>query len=268
MGIQRNTCRNGGRIEIGRRGVLLGLAGASIAAGCQPMPLAEDVPGGAWRKGVALPLAVQEIYPALHAGRIHVAGGFVAENGAITGPTDAHFAFDPITEVWEEQPALPMARHHPHLVSFHGRLIALGGFESPAPDRVWVMQSGVWMRHPEDDRFVDYPPFEDAGQNWAKLTDLPRPVGEAVTAVIGNRLHLAGGRRPAGETNASWSDHTDASDHFVLTSRGGQWETAAPMPTARNSAAGAMIGEDWHVVGGRTVSGGNTIAHEVYDARE
>ncbi|MEL6754242.1 MAG: galactose oxidase, partial [Pseudomonadota bacterium] len=160
MGIQRNTCRNGGRIEIGRRGVLLGLAGASIAAGCQPMPLAEDVPGGAWRKGVALPLAVQEIYPALHAGRIHVAGGFVAENGAISGPTDAHFAFDRERGDWSEFPPLPNPRHHPHLVSFQGRLVAFGGFESPSADAVWQMQSSGWALPPAEERFVYYPPLQ------------------------------------------------------------------------------------------------------------
>jgi hypothetical protein len=40
------------------------------------------------------------------------------------------------------------------------------------------------------------------------------------------------------------------------------------LPTARNSAASVVIGDNWHIVGGRTVSGGNTPAHDVYDANE
>ena len=44
--------------------------------------------------------------------------------------------------------------------------------------------------------------------------------------------------------------------------------TAAPALSARNSAAGALIGGAWHVAGGRSVSGGPSDAHEVYDVRE
>lgn len=43
---------------------------------------------------------------------------------------------------------------------------------------------------------------------------------------------------------------------------------AAPCLTARNSAAGAVIDGRLHIVGGRSVAGGNTAAHEVYDPAE
>lgn len=239
---------------LSRRAVLTGLGGAGLAA-CHPIPVTQHVPDGVWSRAPGLPLAVQEIYPALHAGRIHVAGGFVAENGTITGPTDRHFAFDPGTGAWNEQTPLPAPRHHPHIVSFQGRLLALGGFESPSSDRVWVMQAGGWV-------------LDQDAALWSGVVALPRPVGEAVTTILEGRLHIAGGRKPSGPGNAAWQDHTDTADHFVLSTLAGAWETAAPLPTARNSAAGAMIGDNWHVVGGRTVADGNTSAHEVYEAKE
>ena len=240
-----------------RRHVLLGL-GASGLAACNPGPLGHVeepaiAPPTGWRTGPDLPLAVQEIYPTLHAGRIHLAGGFIAEHGQITGPTDAHVVFDTSTGLWTHILPLPTARHHPHLVSAFDSLLVIGGFQSPTPDSAWQMQATGW-------RF--------AGGDWTHIPPLPRPVGEAVTAVLGDHVHLAGGRRPVGEANASWTDHVDTDEHFVLTGPDDEWMNAAPLPTARNSAAAAMIGEQWHVVGGRTVDGGNTGVHEVYSAAE
>jgi hypothetical protein len=254
MVYQGNSAKGHSAVRLDRRAVLAGLGSAGLVA-CQPMPVTQHSQDGVWRTGESLPLAVQEIYPALHGGRVHVAGGFVAENGTIIGPTDRHFACDPAKGVWSEQTPLPTPRHHPHLVSFQEHLLAFGGFESLSGDRVWAMQAGGWM--------LD----EDAG-NWGNLAALAHPVGEAVTGVLEGRLHIAGGRKPSGSANANWGDHTDTSEHFVLTSLAGNWETAAPLPTPRNSAASGIIDGAWHVVGGRTVAGGNTNAHGVYDARE
>lgn len=78
-------------------------------------------------------------------------------------------------------------------------------------------------------------------------------------------LHLAGGRSPAGTANANWQDQADQTHHFVLDAPGDTWRAAAPCLTARNSAAGAVIDGKLHIVGGRSVAGGNTAAHEVYD---
>ncbi|MEO1708570.1 MAG: kelch repeat-containing protein, partial [Pseudomonadota bacterium] len=106
-------------------------------------------------------------------------------------------------------------------------------------------------------------------ERWMSLPALPAPCGEAVVQVLNdNRLHLAGGRTPMGDMNTSWTDHADTNHHYALSSIDGRWETAAPLPTARNSAAAAMLGSNWHVVGGRTVADGNTPVHEVYDAKE
>ena len=206
-----------------------------------------------WQMAHSIPVAVQEIYPAKHDGKIHLAGGFIAENGTISGATDQHVAYDPASSTWETKSPLPRARHHPNLVSFDGALFAVGGFEVTSADAVWVMQAGSWIYD---------------GESWQDGPSLPQPNGESVLSVINGRLHVCGGRKPAATSNASWNDHTDTGDHFVLDTIDGEWVSAAPLPTARNSAASGLIGKDWHVVGGRTVSGGNSDANEVYDARE
>src|SRR5690606_37334031 len=94
---------------------------------------------------------------------------------------------------------------------------------------------------------------------------LPKPIGEAAPLVHEDRIHLIGGRAPAGEANSAWSDHADVADHFVLNPGATAWERAAPLPLARNSAASAVLDGALHVVSGRTVAGGQTPAHHIYD---
>lgn len=242
-------------ISMTRRAILLtGAAATSFACSGRPESVAETADSdGVWSLGPSLPYPVQEIYPTLHADQIHLAGGFIATDGEISGATDQHVVLDPATGVWLTAAPLPSARHHPNLISFQDRLLAIGGFEVQSAEAVWVMQPGAWA-------------FD--GETWTDAPTLPQPNGESVTRVLSDGLHVCGGRLPKGDANATWSDHSDIGDHFRLADLNSAWETAAPLPTARNSATSAVIRSDWHVVGGRTVSGGNTPAHEVYDARE
>lgn len=257
-----------------RRMVLTGIAGLGLTACAAPQTTdvdadtAAEIPLSAWRTGAPLLLPVQEIYPTVFNGRIHLAGGFVAKNGTISGPTAAHQIYDPALDAWYQGLPLPTPRHHPQLVPFDGSLLALAGFETVSAEAIWIMQAGGWSVSADIAAHEAKPEAAPPMDAWKALPELPRPAGEAVTAVINAQLHLAGGRRPAGEANAGWQNHTDTAEHFVLSDLDGTWDTAAPIPTARNSAAAAMIGSDWHVVGGRTVAGGNTGAHEVYDAGE
>jgi N-acetylneuraminic acid mutarotase len=241
---------------LNRRQMMLTTAGA-LLVGCsvQSKSDAEQAISetSTWTEGPSLPYAAQEIYPALHAGQIHLAGGFIAESGRISGVTDRHVAFDPVSGIWNDLTPLPTPRHHPNLISFNGKLLSIGGFEAHSENAVWVMQPGVWA-------------FDELG--WTDAPALPQPNGESVTSVIVDGLHVCGGRNPRGESNATWNDHTDISDHFVLADLSSAWERAAPLPTARNSAAAAVLRGNWHVVGGRTVAGGNTPVHEVYDPKE
>ncbi|MEO1662150.1 MAG: kelch repeat-containing protein [Pseudomonadota bacterium] len=243
------------QVSLTRRSAI-GLGSAALVLGpnaCAQSMSGPREPAGVWRLGTALPYAVQEIYPTRHDGRIHLAGGFIAKDQTISGATDQHIAYDLQSGVWETLAPIPRARHHPNLVSFDGALLAIGGFEVGGADAVWQMQAGIWT-------------FD--GETWRDGPSLPQPNGESVLAVIADRLHVCGGRTPVGASNASWNDHNDVADHYVLDRSDGEWVKAAPLPTARNSAAAAVIGSDWHVVGGRTVAEGNSAAHEVYDAYE
>ncbi len=243
-----------------RRTTLLALTAALGAAACRGAPDTGASPGAGipegWSPGDSLPFPVQEIYPCAHDGAVHLAGGFVAVDGRISGPTDSHHVWRPDGLGWRASAPLPAARHHPHLISWQGQLWAFGGFESPSPEAIWTMQASGWV-------------FDASKGNWAPAPALPVPCAEAVMLAGGTGLlHLAGGRSPAGEANANWTDQADQTHHFVLDDPAGPWRPAAPCLNARNSAAGAVINGSLHIVGGRSVTGGNTAAHEVYDPAE
>lgn len=236
-----------------RRRVLISgtasLAAAALGGAGHAQP-----PRGRWRDGVALPYRVQEIYPAAHAGGIHLAGGFAALAEGALAPTRRHVRLEPGADEWRELAGLPSARHHATLVGAGTRLLALGGFTA-GPDGSWIMTRGTWR-------------YDADADAWAERPSAPEPHAETVCALLGGRVHVVGGRTPSGASNASWDDHVDTDRHFVYDPDAERWDHAAPAPTARNSAAGAVIDGLLYVVGGRTVAGGNVADTHVYDAAE
>lgn len=243
-----------------RRTALLGTAllaaGAGIAAACTNQPGGAQAPAAPqWSAKPPLPFAVQEIYPALHKGRIHVVGGLLGEGGRVVGVSDRHVAYDPATGASEMLAALPAPRHHPQAVSHGGRLYVLGGFATNAGAVNWIMQRETLV-------------LDEAAGAWAALAAAPAAHGESVAAVISGRIHSVGGRTPKGAANLGYGDHADTDHHLVYDVGANSWSRAALALSKRNSAAGAMIGGLWHVAGGRHVTDGPSDAHEVYAPKE
>ena len=220
---------------LSRRSTLL-MTAAGLAAGWVPAAGADSARRQkGWRNGQSLPFPVQEIYPALHAGRIHLAGGFIAEDGRITGPTAMHHAYDPASGNWTVKAPLPAARHHPQLISYRGRLYCIGGYEA-GEQGGWQMRGGVWR-------------YDDAEDAWSAAPAMPVPNGESISEVADGLLFVIGGRHPRADRNLDWNDQTDVATAWAFD--GSKWFDTAPMPTARNSAASGVINGYIHVIGGR-----------------
>jgi N-acetylneuraminic acid mutarotase len=198
---------------------------------------------------------VQEIYPAGHEGRIHIAGGLLGDGGRVVGVSDRHLAYDPKTGASATLAALPALRHHPQAVAHNGRLYLLGGFGTNPGAVNWIMSTDTLL-------------YDDGANTWAQLAPSPEPHAEVVATSLGANIHIVGGRRPKGAANLAYGDHEDVTRHIVYDPAGDKWRKAAPALSARNSAAGAVIHGFWHVAGGRSVAGGPTDAHEVYDPKE
>ncbi len=230
------------------RRAMLASASAAMTA---PAWSQDDAPSMVWTPAASMLAPAQEIYPAAWGDAIVVAGGFTVTDGEL-GVSDRTQLYDVASNTWRNGPTLPVARHHPHCVALGETLYVIGGFELNGDGGVWQMQSTGWM-------------LDRDGETWRDAPSLPRPAGEAVPLALNGRIHVIGGRRPQGEANAQWNDHTDSADHFVFDPQDGEWRALRPAPTARNSAAGVVLGGKIYVVGGRRVNAGSNTENEMYD---
>lgn len=244
-----------------RRTVILGSSALAVTTICGASALAKGAPPGAWVQLADMPFPVQEIYPApfwkatassLKPKPFNIlvnAGGLTSQ-----GPnnvTDAVTYYDPRDDQWRYGAPLPEARHHVALVNNNGYLFGVGGFARNAGGG-WQMRTNCWRTGA-----IDEP--------WTFMSPLPHPQAETVCQSLGGFIHVAGGRGPSGSANREWSDHIDTDEHWVYDAAANRWFSAAPLPTPRNSAAGAVVNGALYVIGGRTVSDGNNATVEVYD---
>ena len=207
---------------------------------------------GTWSAHAPLPIRVQEIYPALHAGRIWVAGGLSPDVPASQAQmSDRVLVYDPTADRWTDGPRLPEPRHHPVLVSAGDALYAFGGFVQANGGR-WSNSRDVLRLNADADR-------------WDRVATLPMPLSETVAGVIGDTIWLATGRSPSGSGNAQWPDHADTAHSLAFDPDNLTFRAGPAAPQALNSAAGAVIGGKLLVVGGRTVSGGNRSDLQIFD---
>lgn len=203
-----------------------------------------------WTKQADTPEKIQEIYPTVWNDSIVVAGGLRnIDSGFI--PTDSAFIFNPQTANWEPSTKLPQPRHHPQLSVLGDRLYAIGGFTLEDQTRQWVMQADGWSR--------------TENGNWEPAPALPNPGAEGLIFSQNDRLHLIGGRTTKAHANGLYTDHVDVVDHFTLDAGNTEWERARAAPTARNSAAGAIVDGRFYLISGRNMEEGNVTTVECYD---
>ena len=188
-----------------------------------------------------LPEAIQEIYPTVMNQQIWVAGGISTELPASTGNMTAKVHYwSPEYASWKSAPSLPEGRHHTYLIAVENRLFAFGGF---------VNTQGQWTNS------RDVLMLDKGAKAWQKVASLPFALSETVGAVLNGKVHLAGGRSPNSEKNGQWQHSSDVSAHLVFDPNSFTFTEAAPLPSARNSAASAQVNGRWFVLGGRTVGG-------------
>ncbi|WP_448585181.1 Kelch repeat-containing protein [Thermaurantiacus sp.] len=252
-----------------RRDLLLaGLGAATLGAPAaraqwtpEPRPRPERPPVARARYRVLppLPRPVQEIYPAFFDARIVVGGGFEAKGRVVNAltdlaPTAAVHAFRPGARGWDRLPDLPLPLHHPFLVAFAGRLLAIGGFTARGSS-LWIMERRVFL-------------LARGASRWEEGPPLPRPQAEVAGGIVGDRLVIAGGRTPAEAANANYADHGDTQDCWLLGPDLAGWTAGPPLPSAVNSAAFAALNGRLHVIGGRYSTGSrirNVPVHQVLE---
>ncbi|HEY0817743.1 MAG TPA: kelch repeat-containing protein [Rhizobacter sp.] len=236
-----------------RRDTLRGLAALASLHLIRPTGARTEAPH--WTTAAAPSVARQELYPEVLDGRIYVAGGLLNPN---TGYS-AHFeAYEPEVDRWRRLATLPEARHHIALAAAGGRLLAVGGFSGGFPN--WRAQASTFVYDPGADR-------------WSDGVPLPYACAEGVFAALGGRAYLVGGRVREHAGARHFNEHVDTALGLVFDPGLARWAPIAQAPTARNSAAAAVIEGRLYVVGGRqalkqpdgSMRQVNVPALEVYD---
>jgi N-acetylneuraminic acid mutarotase len=230
-------------------GTILALGLAWVLMGAADS-LSQTPPTGAWEKRADVPYRVQEIYPAFHKGQLYLAGGF-SPDVETQQISDRVYIYDPVNDSWKEGPPLPEPRHHPYLVSSGERLFSFGGFVGANGGR-WSASTDVLM-------------LDESAGRWVKVADLLHPQSETVAGLINTKIYLASGRKPGGERNADWNDQVDIDQVQVFDPETYAVSAGPAAPSARNSAAGAVIDGKLYVVGGRVVGEENKTANEIFD---
>ncbi len=223
-------------------------AAATTALAARPWTGLFSAPNAQWRSGPALPFRTQEVYCTIWNEQIVVAGGL--RSGAESTRDFTTLAgtalFSPSTHTWRKGPALPAPRHHIVLATAEERVYGFGGFVGES------LQNGFQFR---DDVYA----FD--GEQWARVGAMPAPLGETVALSIDDRIHLVTGSLHGSDAQGA------TGRHLVYDPSTDTWSEAAPAPTARSSATGAVLNGHLYVAAGRTTTDGitNLGALERYD---
>lgn len=180
----------------------------------------------AWSEATACPVPRFEALGAVVDGELWVMGGFLSSQLDVTERVDI---YDPATDTWRQGPDLPGAQTHAGVVTLEGDIILAGGFVGNVKSRVTT--AGVWR-------------FSAADGDWNPEPDLPTPRAAVAMALVGSKIHAAGGLGADG--------NTDSGEHVVLdlaTADG--WTSAPPLAVPRNHGGGAASGGLFYAVAGR-----------------
>ena len=198
-----------------------------------PLEARAEQGAASWSPAAAMSMARQEIYADALDGKIYSGGGILPRNGDFT---DRFEVYDPERDAWTALAPLPEPRHHITISALGKRIYGVGGFVGGIPD--WRAQASVYV----------YDPVADS---WSQGIDLPSPRAEHVAAVVDGKIYIIGGRVRETEDADHFFEHIDSTLNEAFDPESGRWSALANAPTARNSAAAAVIDGKIYVVGGR-----------------
>jgi N-acetylneuraminic acid mutarotase len=188
-------------------------------------------------------IARSEVGTAAVGRSIYVVGGFVGPLGPIGFmTTNQAERYDVDTGHWQFVKPMPLRLNHPSAVAYKGDLYVLGGytngFSNPGVPTGGLLDTS--------DAFLRYHPQTDT---WSPMAPMPIARTAAASAVIGDRLYIAGGRNRL-PTFVSSDGLLKRLDIFDFTS--GAWSRGPDMTIAREHVAGVTAAGAFYAIGGRT----------------
>lgn len=211
----------------------MNISGRLIYSVLLTMFIINSVQADDWREAKQMPLALQEIYTDIYEGMIYIGGGIPVDDAKFTNQFSR---YNSKKNKWEILTPMPERRHHVTISATEDHIFAIGGFIGGFPD--WQAQDSVYVYSPRDN-------------SWENGVSLSSPRGEHVSAVVGGKIYVIGGRTRSTPNAQHYKTHHDTKFNEVFDPQTSKWTQAAPAPTARNSAASVVIDGKIYVVGGR-----------------
>jgi N-acetylneuraminic acid mutarotase len=292
---------------------------------------------GRWVAKAPLPLPRSEMaWAVAHADKMHLVGGY----GAQRVDRPYHQVYDPAGDRWLDAAALPKGANHVGVAVLDGSLYAIGGFVeqnrkphnecfvldlrdggawraiAPLPracgaiacvalgGRVHGIGGAIGDTFPTKKSVDWHLVYDPNADKWEERAPMPQGRDHTGTLVVGNVIHLIGGRVDSFLTNSNlhhvydpakdaWEPRrplpTARSGHGAVLYRGrvfvmggegyqrvygqneaydpatDQWEAYAPMTTPRHGLGAAVVGDAIHVAGGGPIMGGG-VQSAVHEA--
>jgi len=240
-----------------------------------------------WTDAAPLPRGANHVGVAVLDGKLYAIGGHRDQN---RNPDDLCFVYDLRADNWSRIASLPNRCGAIACVAFNAKIHAIGG---AVGDTNRTKKSVDWH--------LAYDPQSD---RWEQRSPMPTARDHTGVVVIGNRIHLVGGRVDSFHTNSNlhhaydpdkdaWdprqplptarSGHGAVFYHGKLFVMGGEgtnrvygqneaydpetnsWESYTPMLTPRHGLGAAVVGDAIHVAGGGPVMGGG-VQSAVHEA--
>jgi N-acetylneuraminic acid mutarotase len=178
-------------------------------------------------------------------GKFYVIGGAATHPGskdvAITGngpgrSVDTNEVFDPATNKWETRQSMPTARNHAFGGVVNGKIYVIGGRTG----------HGFITAATNTDLVEEYDPAADT---WGALkARMPTARSGGGWATYGGKIYVAGGEVATAELVAAFR----AVEVYDVVSN--SWSALPSMPIPRHGVAGAVVGNQFHLVSGMITS--------------
>lgn len=180
-------------------------------------------------------------------GKIYVIGGATT----VAGSKDPYFTFfgpslvlttnevfDPATNKWESRKPMSVARNHAYAAAVNGKIYVIGGRTGHA----FILSAT------NTDVVEEYSPVSDM---WSAPKErMPTPRSGGAWGTDGRRIYVAGGEVTTKELVGAFR----AVEAYEPATN--SWISLPPMPMPRHGIAGAVIGNEFHLVSGMIQSAG------------
>ena len=206
-----------------------------------------DPAADSWKSLARLPTKRGAAVAVEVGGKIYVIGGATT----VAGSKDPYFTFfgpslvlttnevfDPATNKWESRRPMSVARNHAYAAAVNGKIYVIGGRTGHA----FILSAT------NTDVVEEYSPVSDM---WSAPKErMPTARSGGAWGTDGRRIYVAGGEVTTKELVGAFRA-VEAYEPAI-----NSWISLPPMPMPRHGIAGAVIGNEFHLVSGMIQSAG------------